>query len=432
MQKPAPTKTSEYRTDRAIREKIFKIPLLPQDKAVLKIAELDTLLYPHALALTKRFPLLRNYFEEVMFRIASGNTQGKNYYNKEDHEDDKKKKKLLQNSEKRVLIESFSLLRLKDLPERFCHVIKHASFLRGVFEEAVELFLETTLSYPDDLKAMQLAAREHSPDFVELETKIRRVENELGCHDPAEILEWVAKADHVWTQYVLLREELISPYFRLVYSLAQKYASSPAQILDNFQNGVFGLVRAVKCYTPTRFAAFSVVATQWIKQSILLQLKSEVNLIKLPVASWHLYQKLEKIRNEIEKTTQKSATHEEIAAAAKLPVEKIQKIYENAKLVQVLSLNNPTHNEDQQAADSKWNMESIPASQDQHDLYELKSEFLLIEKVLDLMDEEERVIFGLVSGCFDLIPEPALDPTEILRETIRQKAARRHLTLIFK
>jgi RNA polymerase sigma factor (sigma-70 family) len=423
--------TSEFPNTKAIREKIFKIPLLPQDKALDKFKEMDALLYPHALKLTKNFPRLRDYFQEVMFRVASGNTLGKNYYDKEDHEDDKKNKKILKNSEKRVLAHSFAMLRLKDKPQRFCDLVEQAGFLRGVFEEAVETFLEIAKEYPEALANSRKAAAANHTDFIKLERQVQSIENELQYFHPDELSRYVVEAKQVWRQYVTLREELIAPYFRLVYTIAKKSTMSQDQTLDNFQNGVFGLVRAVKCYTPKRFAAFSVVARSWIKQSILLNLKSEVNLIKLPVALWHVFQKLEKVRTEIEQKTQQDATYEQIAKSSGIALEKVQKIYENAKLVQVLSLNTPTHNEDDQNKQAGWNMESIQATEPIHETFELKSEYRLIEQVVHLMDEEERTIFGLVSGCFDLIPTIHLEPADILKETIRQKAAKKSLGVIF-
>jgi RNA polymerase sigma factor (sigma-70 family) len=427
--------TVEFPIARAIREQIFKIPLLPQDQIVARFQELDSVLYPHALKLTEKFPRLRDYFQEVMFRIASGNTLGKNYYDKEDHEDEKGKKsskKIFKNSEKRVLAKSFALFRLKNQPQRFCSVVKEAGFLRGVFEEAIELFLEITQGYTETLDAMRKAALAHSPDFIELERKVHFIENELGFYNSDELVFQVVETNSVWKQYSKLRDNLIAPYFRMVYTIAKSTSTSEAQTLDNFQNGIFGLVRAVKCYTPTRFAAFSVVAKTWIKQSILLNLKTEVNLIKLPVANWHLYQKLEKIRQKIETKMQRDATLEQISKASKIPLEKVQKIYENAKLVHVLSLNTPSQTEDEKSNQAKWNLESIQANDTHRERFEIQNEYELIEHVIHLFDEEEQIIFGLISGCSDLIPEPELPQELILKESLRQKAARRGLSVIFK
>ena len=425
----------EFPIDRAIREKIFKIPLLPQEQIAARFQELDCLLYPHALLLVAKFPRLRDYFQEVMFRIASGNTLGKNYYDKEDYEDGKAartRKKILKNSEKRVLLQSFALLRLKDRPSHFCQGVQKAGFLRGVFEEAIELFLHITQTYTADLTEMRQAALSCDPHFIDIERRVHAVENELGFIDREELLLQIEESQRLWKRYTKLREDLIAPYFRMVYTIAKGTSTSESQRLDNFQNGIKGLIRAVKCYTPSRFAAFSVVAKTWIKQAILLDLKSEVNLIKLPVANWHTFQKLEKIRIEIEHSTQRDATYEQIAKASRRSLDKVQKIYENAKLVQVLSLHAPTQSEDKQHVGSKWNLESIQAPDTRREQFELQNEYELISGVIQLFDEEERMIFGLLSGCSDLIPEVEVDPEAILRESIRQKAARRGLRVIFK
>jgi DNA-directed RNA polymerase sigma subunit (sigma70/sigma32) len=218
----------------------------------------------------------------------------------------------------------------------------------------------------------------------------------------------------------------------MVYTIAKKSSTSDAQTLDNFQNGTFGLIRAVKCYTPSRFAAFSVVAKMWIRQSILLNLKSEVNFIKLPVANWHVFQKLEKVRQKIEHSTGTDASLEEISRQSKIPIEKVQKIYENAKLVKVFSLNAPTQTEDDQTGSARWNLESIQSEENIEEQMAFKSEFQLIQQVADFFDMEEKTIFGLISGCFSLIPQVELDPQEILKEAVRQKAARWGIGISFK
>lgn len=424
---------NDFPIDKVLRGKIFQIPLLPQDQVISRFEEIDNLLYPQVLLLTERVPRLRKFFQEVIFRIASGNTFGKNYFDKEDHEDDdsRGKKKILKNSETRILKQSFALLRLFDNPKQFTKIAKESGFLRGIYEDAMELFLEIAKEYPLLVLKLEQAKAQHSPAYVDIERKVLAIEEELGVFNREALVSWIREADRIWASYVSKRESLVAPYFRMVYTIAKKFSTSPAQTLDNFQNGTFGLFRAVKCYTPSRFAAFSVVAKIWIRQSILLNLKSEVNFIRLPVASWHSYQKLEKVKQEIEQKQGKDASFEQISSATKMPLEKIQKIYENAKLVQVLSLNQPTVNEEDQSGGAKWNLESIQA-EDHTERLELKSEFKLIEEVVATFDEEEKLIFGLISGCFDLIPTSKIDDHELQKEIVKQKAAKRGFKLTFK
>jgi RNA polymerase sigma factor (sigma-70 family) len=431
------SKTSElgeFPIAKVIREKIFKIPLLPQERVIEHFDVMDKLLFPHVLKMTEIFPRLQDYFQEIIFRIASGNTLGKNYFDKDDHEDDesKKKQKILKNSESRVLAQSFTLLRLRDNPAEFVKIVEKSGFIRGVFEEAVELFIETTKHFEDSVRGLKKAQQENSTDYIQHEGILETIQTLLGVRDEKLIQQWVRDTNHIWTQYLAHRENLIAPYFRMVYTIAKKSSTSDAQTLDNFQNGTFGLIRAVKCYTPSRFAAFSVVAKMWIRQSILLNLKSEVNFIKLPVANWHVFQKLEKVRQKIEHNTGTDASLEEISRQSKIPIEKVQKIYENAKLVKVFSLNAPTQTEDDQTGSAKWNLESIQSEENIEEQMAFKSEFQLIQQVADFFDTEEKTIFGLISGCFSLIPQVELDPQEVLKEALRQKAARWGIGITFK
>ncbi len=86
----------------------------------------------------------------IVERIASGSTLGKNYYDKQDHEDGKPKAKkttILQPSEVRILKQAFWLLRAQGTPKTFSKLVVEISFLRGIMQEAVEIFLTTITEY---------------------------------------------------------------------------------------------------------------------------------------------------------------------------------------------------------------------------------------------------------------------------------------------
>lgn len=427
-------KTSEdsgFSIAKALREKIFKIPLLPQEQIVQRFKEIDALLYRHTIELTERLPLLRYYFVDIVHRVASGNTLGKNYFNKQDNEDtDKKKKHILKNSELRILSQTLPLLKYQNQPKRFSKILAGAGFMRGVMEEGLEFFMETVKDLPEIERELQRTAKEGCLTYIEYELKQQRILESLGHKEVSDILEWYRKTEEIWNQYLELREKIIAPYYRIVYKLAK--TSSDAQTLNNFQNGLLGLIRAFKCYTPSRYAAFSLVAKDWINQSIRLNLKSEVNFIKLPIANWHLFQKLEKIRIQIENRTNKEASMEAIALEAKIPVDKVKKIYENVKIAKVLSLNLPTTNEEEQSDGPTWSLESIESPYSIESQLEIESEFNIVKSVVDMFDEEERVIFGFISGCLDLISNEDLNPVEVEKEKIRQRAARVGIEVSFK
>lgn len=438
---------AEFPIAKALRERIFQIPLLPQDQIVPRFAEIDALLYPMALRLSEDIPAVRTYFKEIVHKVASGNTLGKNFFNKLDNEDlkavkalpdapptPKQKKEILKVSEFRILADSFALLRHSGSPKSFCAILKRSGFMRGVMEEALELFFDRVENYDTLSENLKTAEKEGSFEYLRYEQEMISLLTDLGLDfsDRPLLDQLIMEMETLWSDYLELRDSLVSPYFRLVYSIADGFSQTDSQTLDNFQNGLIGLLRAYKCYTPSRFAAFSLVAEQWIKQSILLHIKTEVNFIKLPIANWHSYQKLEKIKNKIEQRTNREAQPAEIALEAKMPVEKVKKIYENVKLAKVLSLNVPTQNEEDQNDGPAWALESVTDERNVQDALEAEAEYQTVRQVVTQFDEEETIIFAFISGCLDLIENTNLSPDEIERERIRQLAARSGIGVTFK
>lgn len=76
----AQTEDAEFPIAKSLREKIFQIPLLPQDQIVSRFAEIDALLYPMGIRLAEEIPLVRSYFKDIVHKIASGTTLGKNFF----------------------------------------------------------------------------------------------------------------------------------------------------------------------------------------------------------------------------------------------------------------------------------------------------------------------------------------------------------------
>jgi RNA polymerase sigma factor (sigma-70 family) len=296
------------------------------------------------------------------------------------------------------------------------------------------MFFDHAEQYERLTDKLKEAAANHSLEYLRYEQEIRALLLEMGLDfDDQPVFErLIEDMDPLWTDYVDLRNQLVSPYLRLVYTIASGYSQSDSQTLDNFQNGVIGLHRAYKCYTPTRFAAFALVAEQWINQSILLQLKTEVNFIKLPMANWHSYQKLEKIKAKLEQRTNREVPLEQVAREANMDADKVKKIYENIKLSKVLSLNSPTQNEEEQNDGATWSLESVvdPASVDQE--IEIQNEYETVKKVVTQFDEEETTIFAFISGCLDLIDNTHVTHEEIEKEKIRQLGAKSGLEITFK
>lgn len=409
--------------------------LEPEDITKL-FGELDEILNRQVLKLVQEAPLIRIYFMEIVERVVSGSTLGKNYYDKQDREDGKAKAKkttILQPSEVRILKKAFWLLRAIDNPKTFGRLVLEISFLRGIMEEAVELFLKTISEYKELHVKLQKAKIEQSLEYLNYDRRIQEIHDHLEMHDPEKIIRLIDAIEADWDLYVDTRSKILKPYLRMVFSWANDFSSSETQTLDNFQSGVFGLVRAVRNYTPSRFAHFSVVAEQWVRQSILQYLKTDVNFIRLPMANWHFLQKIDKAKAKLEQRLNRKPSVEEIAQETELAVQKVKKIMENALLVKVYSLDAPTNNEEDQENEGSWNRDSIHQSDETPEHHILKdSEIEVIRHVIQLFDDEEKIIFGLVSGCYEVIPDPMFTEEEILKEKLRQRAAQYNLEISFK
>ena len=195
---------AEFEIARAIREKIFRIPLMPQAEVIEMFERLNAVLYPAVHRLVEESGLVRDYFVDIIFRIASGNTLGRNYFDKEDNEDKEEKKKLLKPSEVRILSQSFSLLRLQNQnPTHFAQIVEDAGFLRGVYEEAVELFLDATAEYEDILANMEDTRQRVSMEYLKWERKLDNLHDSIRSRHPEMTTELVRQTQEAWISILI-------------------------------------------------------------------------------------------------------------------------------------------------------------------------------------------------------------------------------------
>jgi RNA polymerase sigma factor (sigma-70 family) len=79
------------------------------------------------------------------------------------------------------------------------------------------------------------------------------------------------------------RRKLILHNFRLVAWVANKYRWTKLEFADLFQEGMFGLMRAVDLFDPTLGYRFSTYATWWIEQAIRRGLDNTAETIRIPI-----------------------------------------------------------------------------------------------------------------------------------------------------
>ena len=96
------------------------------------------------------------------------------------------------------------------------------------------------------------------------------------------------------------KEKLILHNLKLVMSVAIKYQRGLLPMSDLFQEGIFGLTRAIEKYDFTKNAVLSTYATIWITQAIRRALIEKAAMIRVPV---HFHERTIQIKMAIRQLT---------------------------------------------------------------------------------------------------------------------------------
>lgn len=408
-----------------LRKMVFSVPLLQQDEVFKLFLKIDAGIFP---AVYSIFLVSDFYLEailQIVIKVAAGNTYGKNIYEKRD--DEKNEVEVTRNTYKkheiRFLKNSYQFIRLYAKYQSKKHkrdlasiesAVENCSFIRGVYEDILKDFIEKTESYSDlHWQAYREKAAGNINEYHKLVSIIKLLDKELSL---GKLAFYVSRdASRVHANYMDIRSIIITPYLRSVYTQAKNTAKNAHQMLDNFQNGSMGLIRAISCYSTKRPASFASVAKWWIKQTMLLSIKEDANFVKLPVSTWQAYTQLEKAKV---KPGVDEDSIESIAKAAKMPVRKAKAIYQTVKIAQVYSLNKTYDN------DEKLTLEDIVTNDDRlgNEPDELNDLLRSHCEESDLSDIEIKVL-AVKHGMIDLIKPKEIKREDIIKEALVQNLA---------
>lgn len=426
----SPVGGSDEQILKDLRKLVFSVPLLHQDEVSKLFDQIDNCIFPTVFTIIESSMVAFEKVLQIVIKIAAGNTYGKNIYEKtEEHQKEEENRETesrgtYREHEMEFLNNAYDIFRLYaiySIPDSkiksnidIREAMLKCNFIRGVYEDVLSNFVNVTKNY-EQLHWMALKAK-ISNDFE----SYHRYTNDIIFIDKTAKLNKSAfyisrEAKRIYNKYLEIRAKITTPYLRSVYSTAKSTARNPHQMLDNFQNGSIGLIRAVSCYSTKRMACFASVAKFWIKQMMLLSIKEDANFVKLPVSTWQAFTQLEKAKF-------KSGLGDEniidIAKAAKMSLKKAKAVYHTVKIAQVYSLNR-TYD-----ADEKLTLEDIMTNEDR--LGGLVDPFItMLRDYCEManLTEMELKILAMRYGMLDLILLRETIHTECLKETLIQNLA---------
>jgi len=148
----------------------------------------------------------------------------------------------------------------------------------------------------------------------------------LTQHTRTALPKRVKKIHDSYTLYQQAKRQLCEANLRLVVSIAKKYRHRGLGFVDLIQEGNAGLMRAAEKYEYRRGFKFSTYATWWIRQAITRAVADQSRTIRVPCHVVSEVSRVRRLQGELVHQLGRAPTLEEVAHAARLPVDETRAV----------------------------------------------------------------------------------------------------------
>jgi RNA polymerase primary sigma factor len=202
------------------------------------------------------------------------------------------------------------------------------------------------------------------------------------------------------------KELLINSNLRLVVKFARRYEGHGLPIQDLVQEAMLGLIRAAEKFDWRRGYKFSTYAVLWIKQSIQRGLDNTGRPVRIPAHVAQRERTVNRVDAELSTKLNREPTDEEVALAAKLPLDEVRAVRDLTRVT--TSLDAPIGDGDTSLGELRGgtepSVEEEVVGRDREDA---------VSSALSTLPEDERRVIELRFGTGD-------DPEVSLRDVARR------------